>query len=69
MKTIDPTLLAHVTGGRISKGPEQIDPRLLQGIGELAKAVQAVGQGLIAERSQKSQGMLQMMSQLLQRRR
>ena len=69
LTTIDPSALEAVTGGRYTKGPDQIDPRLIQGIGELAKAVQAVGQGLAAVKQQSSGQMMQLMQEMMARKR
>jgi hypothetical protein len=66
--TIDLNALEAVTGGRYTKGPEQLRPELIQAIGELAKAVGGVGQGLVAVKQQKDGQMLQMVQQLMQAR-
>jgi len=66
--TIDLNALEDVTGGRYTKGPEQLRPELIQAIGELAKAVSGVGQGLIAAKQQKDGQSMQMISQLMQMR-
>ncbi|HEY1104603.1 MAG TPA: hypothetical protein VGE78_00460 [Agromyces sp.] len=66
--TIDLGSLDAVTGGRITRGPEQLDPALLQGIGELAKAVASVGQNLAAVKSQSDGQMMQMIQQMMQMR-
>ena len=66
--TLDPRVLEVVTGGRKTH-VEQIDPALIQGVGELAKSVQAVGQGLVATRQQSSGQMMQMMQQMMQGKR
>ncbi len=58
--------LADVTGGRITHGPVQISPQVIQMIGELAKSVQAAGQNIAQAKSQSSQGMMQMMQQMMQ---
>lgn len=65
--TIDAAVLAAVTGGRKTQ-VEQIDPALIQGIGELAKSVQTVGQSLVATRQQSDGQMMQMMQQMMQSR-
>ena len=68
LPTIDLCALEAVTGGRYRQGPDQIDPKLIQAIGELAKSVQAVGQGL-AQTKQQSQGqMMQLFQQMAQTR-
>lgn len=66
--TLDLNALEAVTGGRYTKGPEQLRPELIQAIGELAKAVGGVGQGLVAAKQQKDGQMLQMVQQLMQAR-
>jgi len=63
--TLSPCVLTAVTGGRKTHVP-QIDPALVQGIGELAKSVQSVGQGLIATKQQSEGQKMQMMQQLMQ---
>jgi hypothetical protein len=68
LETIDPTALEAVTGGRYQRGPAQIDPKLIQGIAELAKAVQAVGQGLAQAKQQSSGQMMQMMQEMMARK-
>jgi hypothetical protein len=64
--TIDLDALETVSGGRYTKGPEQIDPALLQGIAELAKAVSSVGQNLAAAKAQSDGQLMQMMQQMMQ---
>lgn len=68
LQTIDLSALEAVTGGRYTRGPEAIDPALIQGIGELAKAVSAVGQGLAQTKQQSDGQMMQMMQQMMQAR-
>jgi hypothetical protein len=67
-RSIDPNVLAEVTGGRYTAGPEQLRPELIQAIGELAKAVAGVGQGLAAAKQQSDGSLMQMMQQLMQLR-
>jgi hypothetical protein len=67
-KTIDLDALDDVTGGRYTRGADAIDPALIQGIGELAKAVSAVGQGLAATKQQSDGQMMQMLQQMMQAR-
>jgi hypothetical protein len=62
-------VLADVTGGRVTHGPQQADPKLLSGIGELAKAVQSVGQNLAAVKEQTGQQTAQMFQQIAERKR
>jgi hypothetical protein len=66
--TIDSVALDAVTGGRYTAGPEQIQPELIQAIGELAKAVAGVGQGLAAARQQSDGQTMQLFQQLAQQR-
>ena len=66
--TIDLNALDAVTGGRYTAGKEQIRPELIQAIGELAKAVSGVGQGLVAAKQQKDGQSMQMIQQLMQMR-
>ena len=68
LMTIDPDALDAVTGGRYTAGPEQVSPALVQGIGELAKAVMQVGQSLAAVKQQSEGQKLQMLQQLMQLR-
>jgi len=65
-ETVDYDELDAVVGGRITHGPVQIDPALLQGIGELAKAVEAAGQGIAQSSQANQQGMMQMFQQMAQ---
>jgi len=58
--------LATVTGGRVSQGPPQTDPKLLEAITQLAATVKEVGQGLAQAGQQSQQGMMQMMQQMMQ---
>ncbi|HUS33239.1 MAG TPA: hypothetical protein VMZ53_32275 [Kofleriaceae bacterium] len=67
-KTIDLGALEEVTGGRYTRGADAIDPQLIQGIGELAKAVTAVGQGLAATKQQSDGQMMQLLQQMMQKR-
>ncbi len=66
--TIDLNVLEDVTGGRYTAGPEQLRPELIHAIGELAKAVSGVGQGLVAQKQQKDGQMMQLFSQMMQAR-
>lgn len=68
-ETIDLATLDDVSGGRYTRGPDAIDPALLQGIGELAKAVSVVGQSLAAAKQQSSGQLMQMIQQMMQARR
>ena len=65
-ETVDVDELDAVVGGRITHGPVQIDPALIQGIGELAKAVEAAGQGIAQSSQANQQGMMQMFQQMAQ---
>jgi hypothetical protein len=67
-ETIDLATLDDISGGRYTRGPEAIDPALLQGIGELAKAVSVVGQTLAATKQQSDGQLMQMMQQMMARR-
>jgi len=67
LETIDLASLEIVTGGRYKQGPEQIDPKLIQAIGELAKAVQSVGTAKIQADQQKQGQMMQLFEQMGQR--
>lgn len=66
--TLDAAALATVTGGRLTHGPAQIDPALIQNIGQLAQAVTGVGQTLAAAKQQSTQDFLQTFMQLAQSR-
>ncbi len=66
LPTIDSDELDEVVGGRITHGPVQIDPSLIQGISELAKAVEAAGQGIAQSSQANAQGMMQMFQQMAQ---
>jgi hypothetical protein len=68
LTTLDASQLAAVTGGRLTRGPAQVDPALVQGLVELTKAVASVGQGLTAQREASSQQMMQMLAQMMQRK-
>ena len=67
-ETIDLATLDDISGGRYTRGPEAIDPALLQGIGELAKAVSVVGQSLAVAKQQGDAQLMQMMQQMMARR-
>jgi hypothetical protein len=67
LATIDATVLASVTGGRITPRTT-MDPVLLQGIQQLSQAVMSVGQNLAAAKQGSSQQMMQMMQQMMQAR-
>ena len=58
---IAPQHLESVVGGRLmlSKGP---DPKIIQGLGDLAKSVQTAGQAM-AQRNQEQAGMMQQVMQ------
>ena len=66
--TVERIVLAFVTGGRISQGPQQADPALLQAMQQLAQSVQQMGAGMAQAKSQDGQGMMQMMQQMMQAR-
>ena len=68
LQTIDLAALDGVTGGRITH-VDQLEPALVQGIGELAKAVSSVGQLLADTKQQQSGQQMQLMQQLMQRGR
>jgi hypothetical protein len=58
--------LDTVTGGRVSQGPPQTDPKLLEAITQLGQTVKEVGSGLAQAGQQSQQGMMQMMQQMMQ---
>ena len=68
LMTIDPSTLEVVTGGRYTQGPDTIKPQVVQAIGELAKAVAGVGQGLAAVKQQSEGQKLQFFQQMMQMR-
>ena len=64
--SIELDALAFVTGGRKTHVPGQVDPQLLQGIQQLAQAVQGAGQNLAQAKAEGSQQSMQMMQQMMQ---
>jgi hypothetical protein len=64
--TVERPELETVTGGRVSAGPPQTDPKLLQAIAQLGETVKEVGQGLSQSSQQNAAGMQQMMQQMMQ---
>jgi hypothetical protein len=68
IEAIDPADLASVTGGRITPRTS-LDPVLLQGIGEIAKAIMSVGQSLAAAKEASSSQMMQMIQKMMEQRR
>ena len=68
IETIDPAALTSVTGGRITPRTT-LDPVLLEGIGELAKAIMSVGQNLAAAKQASSQQLMQLMQRIMEQRR
>lgn len=60
--------LVDVTGGRYTRGTPQADPALLQGISQLAQAVQSVGQNMVAVKQQSSENAMQLAQQAMQRK-
>ena len=60
--------LDTVTGGRITHGPVQISPDVIQMIGKLAESVQTAGQTIAQSSQANAQGMMQMMQQMAQSR-
>jgi hypothetical protein len=64
---IDATVLASVTGGRITPRTT-LDPVLLEGIQKLSQAIMSVGQNLAAAKQGSSQQMMQVMQQMMQAR-
>jgi len=67
-QTIDARVLSAVIGGRFSPRTT-LDPVLLQGMQELAKAIASVGQNMAAAKQSSSSQMMQMMQQMMQSRR
>ena len=67
LQTIDTRVLAAVIGGRFTPRTT-LDPVLLQGIQELAKAISSVGQNMAAAKQSSSSQMMQMMQQMMQSR-
>ena len=66
--SVEHAVLGLVTGGRISQGPQQMDPQLLQAMQQIAQSVQQLGAGMAQAKSSDSQGMMQMMQQMMQAR-
>ena len=66
--SVEHAVLELVTGGRISQGPQQMDPQLLQAMQQIAQSVQQLGAGMAQAKSLDSQGMMQMMQQMMQAR-
>jgi uncharacterized protein YgfB (UPF0149 family) len=64
--TVERPELETVTGGRVSAGPPQTDPKLLQAIAQLGDTVKQMGAGLSQASQQNAQGMQQMMQQMMQ---
>lgn len=62
--SIEPAVLATVSGGRVSRS-SQPDPALLQGMQQLAQAIQVVGQNMAQAKAASSQQMMQMMQQMM----
>jgi len=69
LMTIDLSELESVTGGRYTRGPEQVNPQLIQGIAELAKALQGVGQNLASAKQQSSGQMMQLLQEMMQKKK
>jgi hypothetical protein len=67
LETIEPRVLASVTGGRITPRTS-LDPVLLQGIQQLSQAIVSVGQNLAAAKQSSSQQMMQLLQQMMQSR-
>jgi len=67
--TIDLNALEEVTGGRYTASKQQIKPELIQAIGELAKAITAVGQGKQQADQQKFGQMMQMMGEMMKKKK
>lgn len=57
-----------MTGGRIEQSPKQKNDALVQGVGQLAQALQGVGQNLAQAKQAGDQQMMQMMQQMAQSR-
>jgi hypothetical protein len=66
--SVERALLELVTGGRVSQGPQQADPQLLQAMQQIAESVKQLGAGMAQAKSSDSQGMQQMMQQMMQAR-
>jgi hypothetical protein len=59
-------VLDYVTGGRISQGPQQLDPNLLQVMQQLSQSVKDVGAQAIQAKQADSQNQMGMMQQAMQ---
>lgn len=59
-------VLDHVTGGRISQGPQQLDPNLLQVMQQLSQSVKDVGAQAVQAKQADSQNQMGMMQQMMQ---
>jgi len=65
---IDGAALEAVTGGRLEHGPQTVYPSVLQGMQQMAQAVQSVGQNLTQAKQANAQQSMQMVQQMMQSR-
>ncbi|MEO8548817.1 MAG: hypothetical protein ABI678_02545 [Kofleriaceae bacterium] len=59
-------VLDFVTGGRISNGPQQLDPNLLQVMQQLSQSVKEVGAQAVQAKSAEGQNQMGMLQQVMQ---
>ena len=66
MHAIDPRLLAHVVGGRKTPQPGQVDPKIYQGMAQIAQAVKGAGDEIAQAKVADGQQSMQMIGQMMQ---
>ena len=65
---IDPQLLDAVVGGRKSAGMVQLDPKVYEGMAQIAQAVKGAGEQLAQAKVAVNQQNQQMMGEMMQRK-
>lgn len=64
--TVPRAVLDFVTGGRVSQGPQQLDPNLLQVMQQLSQSVKEVGSQAVQAKAAEAQNSQGAMMQMLQ---
>jgi hypothetical protein len=68
LETIDRRALDDVTGGRKTPGPVAVDPKIYEGMAQIAQAVKGAGESIAQAKLAQGQQSQQMIGQLLQQK-
>jgi hypothetical protein len=68
LPTIDRDALDAVTGGRKTPGPASVDPKIYEGMAQIAQGVKAAGESIAQAKVASSQQQMQFMGDIMQRK-